>query len=428
MDLKSLKNYVEKLGKKIIETEFNSSEYELTRLAYNNKDSTIIAKMRGVDDIYVYANLITSRMDIARILDANSLEAAYMIITESFSSRRSLTIEKFNEYFREEDVNLSRLPFIKFYEEDGGYYLTSSIYIACFESICNASYHRTMYIANDRATLRVVPRHLNYIVQKYFEKNKDAPVALVLGLDPLHEIAAAMSPPLGVFEAELGAFLGGEKRIVKTPRYGIPVPANASIVIEGVISRDEVAREGPFVDILMLVDSERDQPVFRPEYMYESVNLPLMVHGIVPGLWEHQLLMGFPREALVYREVKRAVPCVREVRLTEGGASWLHGVLSVDKICSEGDARLAAIVAIAAHPSIKHILVVDSDIDIDNPLELEWAIATRVKGSKDIIVINDIRGSTLEPRSKNGVGDKVIVLALAPRDEPWDKYRRVKVP
>ncbi|MEM4717326.1 MAG: UbiD family decarboxylase [Desulfurococcaceae archaeon] len=428
MDLNGLKKYVKKLGKNLIETELPSPEYEITRLAYSNRNSTIISKLRGIDDIYIYTNLITSREDIVKILDASDLASAYMFIAESFNKRKSLITERFNEHFEEEDIDLSRIPFIKFYKEDGGYYLTSSIYIICFESICNASYHRTMYISKDKATLRIVPRHLNYLAQKYFERNKDAPVALVLGLDPLHEIAAAMSPPLGFFEVELGAVLGGEERIVRTPRYGIPVPANASIVVEGVISRDEVAKEGPFVDILMLVDSERDQPIFKLEHMYKSKTSPLVIHAIVPGLWEHQLLMGFPREALVYREVKRVVPCVEEVRLTEGGSTWLHGVLSVNKTCSEGDAKLAAITAIAAHPSIKHIIVVDNDVDIDNPLELEWAVATRVRGSRDIVIISDIRGSTLEPRSIDGIGDKVILLALTPRSDPWDKYKRVKVP
>ncbi|MEM4224567.1 MAG: UbiD family decarboxylase, partial [Desulfurococcaceae archaeon] len=105
---------------------------------------------------------------------------------------------------------------------------------------------------------------------------------------------------------------------------------------------------------------------------------------------------------------------------------WLHAVISVNEYCSKGDAKLAALVAITAHPSVKHVVVVDSDINIDDQLMVEWAIATRTKASEDIIVLKDIRGSTLDPRSADGVGDKLIILAIKPRDEKSEKYKRVE--
>jgi UbiD family decarboxylase len=127
-------------------------------------------------------------------------------------------------------------------------------------------------------------------------------------------------------------------------------------------------------------------------------------------------------------EVKRVVPCVSAVRLTEGGSTWLHAVIAVSEKCSYADAKLAALVAIAAHPSVKHVVVLDDDIDVENPEMIEWAIATRCKGGEDILIIPSIRGSTLEPRSVNGVGDKVVLIAIKPRNEPSAKYTRVRVP
>jgi len=138
--------------------------------------------------------------------------------------------------------------------------------------------------------------------------------------------------------------------------------------------------------------------------------------------------MGLPREAHMYVELKRVVPCVKTVRLTEAGGMWLHAVVSVTRKCSEGDAKLAGITAISAHPSIKHVVVVDEDIDVDDPNMVEWAIATRMKGGDDIHIIRDIRGSTLEPRSRDGIGDKVVFLAITPRNEPYEKYKRVEIP
>jgi len=417
------------IGKNVVDAGLVSREYVPTRLSYENRNSLVLFRVdRLLEDTLVFSNIITSRRDIQLLLGVSNIEEAYVKLLEVINSSRELKVVEFGDHFVEVDLDLSKLPFIKYYREDGAHYLTSSVYIACYESICNASFHRTMYLSRDKAALRIVPRHLHYIITKYSERGKDTPVALVLGLSPLQELAAAMSPPLGVFEVSVGAALTNDNRVVKTPRYGIPVPVEVSVIVEGVISRLERAPEGPFTDILMLVDQVREQPVFIAEHLYISRKTPRAIHAIVPGLWEHQLLMGFPREAQIYVEIKRVVPCVSAVRLTEGGSTWLHAVIAVNEKCSYADAKLAAITAIAAHPSVKHIIVVDDDIDIDDPLMVEWAIATRCKGGEDIFVIPSIRGSTLDPRSIEGAGDKVIIMAIKPRNEPAEKYTRVKVP
>lgn len=427
LDFKYLKELSSRLGKRVIEYGVVEREYDITRISYRERDALVLFKVRGLDDVLLFSNLLTTRRDIAALLGVKSLEEAYLTIEKAQQMPAQLEQSNFEEHFSEVELDLSKLPFLKFYREDGGFYLTSSVYIACYESLCNASYHRTMYLSKNKAVLRIVPRHLHYIMSSFLKRGKDTPAALVLGLDPYHEVAAATSPPLGVFELAVGAALGGERRVAKTPKYEIPVPVNASIVVEGTISKTEKALEGPFVDMLMLVDIAREQPVFVAEHIYVSRNKPLLVHAIVPGLWEHQLLMGFPREAHMYVELKRAVPCVEAVRLTDGGSMWLHGVIAVSRECSEGDAKLAALTAISAHPSIKHVIVVDNDIDVDNAATIEWAIATRVKGGSDVLILRDVRGSTLEPRGKDGVGDKVVVLAIAPRNEPYEKYRRVEI-
>jgi UbiD family decarboxylase len=416
-------------GKELLEAGDISREHVATRLSYENRNKLVLFRVSDIiNDTVLFSNIITSRRDIQRLLGVKTLEEAYAKLSEAVNSPRGLETVRFEDFFVEVNLDLSKLPFIKYYREDGGYYLTSSVYIACYESTCNASFHRTMYLSRDRAVLRIVPRHLHYIVTKHSESGRDTPVALVLGLSPLQELASAMSPPLGVFEVSVGAAMTNDNRVVKTPRYGIPVPAEASIIVEGLISRSEVVPEGPFTDILMLVDSVREQPVFIGEHMYVSRRTPRVVHAIVPGLWEHQLLMGFPRESQIYMEVKRVVPCVSAVRLTEGGSTWLHAVIAVSEKCSYADAKLAALVAIAAHPSVKHVVVLDDDIDVENPEMIEWAIATRCKGGEDILIIPSIRGSTLEPRSVNGVGDKVVLIAIKPRNEPSAKYTRVRVP
>lgn len=424
-----IKQVARRSGKGVTDLGVLEREYAVTRAAYSNRDSLLLFKARGVhDDILNYTNLITLRKDFRGLFGVASDVEAYEKYSRAFKGNAPIEMRDFNEYFeRRDDVDLTALPFLKYFREDGGLYLTSSVYVMCYWDICNSSFHRTMLLNEERATLRIVPRHLHYLMNRYFEEGKDAPVALVLGLDPFHEIASASNPPLGTFELFVGAALGGEARFARTPRYGIPVPINASIVVEGVIKRDEVATEGPFTDILLLVDEPRQQPVFLAEGIYFNRARPLVHHAIVPGLWEHQFLMGFSREPLIYEAVKKVAPGLKSIRLTEGGAGWLHLVISLKQM-SPGEDRLAAIAAISAHPSVKHVVVVDDDIDIEDPLMVEWAIATRLRGGDGVIVLRDVKGSTLDPRSSNGVGDKVVVLATKPYSESWEKYRRVGIP
>ncbi|MEM0031580.1 MAG: UbiD family decarboxylase, partial [Desulfurococcaceae archaeon] len=155
MNLNDLLEYAAQLNKTIIKAGSIGSEYEITRLSYRNRDSLVLAEIKGYEDFVIYTNILTRRNDIVKLLKASNLEEAYGIIEKSSQTRRQLETVNFSDYFVEVEADLSRIPFIKYYREDGGSYLTSSIYIACYENICNASYHRTMYLSRNKATLRV---------------------------------------------------------------------------------------------------------------------------------------------------------------------------------------------------------------------------------------------------------------------------------
>jgi UbiD family decarboxylase len=96
------------------------------------------------------------------------------------------------------------------------------------------------------------------------------------------------------------------------------------------------------------------------------------------------------------QSVKKVVPTVRAVRLTEGGCCWLHGAVSIRKQ-KEGDGKNAIMAAFTGHPSMKRVIVVDDDIDIFDDRALEWAVATRFQPATDLVVIEGARGSTLDP-------------------------------
>jgi 2,5-furandicarboxylate decarboxylase 1 len=118
-------------------------------------------------------------------------------------------------------------------------------------------------------------------------------------------------------------------------------------------------------------------------------------HVLLPGGLEHKVLMGMPREPTIFNEVSKACQCLR-VNLTPGGCSWLHAVVSIKKK-AEDDGKKAIEAAFAGHKSLKHVVIVDEDINVDDMAEVEWAIATRVQGDKDLVVKSKQTGSSLDP-------------------------------
>ncbi len=401
-------------------------DYEITRLAHRVREP-FKARVQGAR-LGVYSNLINSRETLYKYMRVARDHEAYEKLVNAIQSPLKPSFKDFSNFFTEVKIDLRDLPFIKYYREDGGNYLTGSIFISCIDYICNASFHRVMRIDGSRAAVRIVPRHLHRIYMSYRERGEDAPAAVVLGSHPLVELASAASPPYGVYEMWVAnKLLEGCLDLTYTPIYGLPVPSCATVVLEGVIT-GELHEEGPFVDILRIPDQVRMQPVFKLEKLYINTGLedPL-IHAIVPGIEEHMLLMGFPREASIWDSVRRVHSDVRSIRLTRGSGGWLHAVVSIKK-SSEGDAKNVIMAAFTGHPSLKHVVVIDEDIDVDDPCSVEWAIATRFQASRGLVVIKGSRGSTLDPSSVDGLTDKVGIDATKPIDMDPKLFKRAEIP
>jgi len=221
--------------------------------------------------------------------------------------------------------------------------------------------------------------------------------------------------------------MGGGLRLVRCEHVDACAPAEAELVLEGKISASEKVVEGPFVDITGTYDVERKQPVVevvgvmrRKDYVYQA---------LLPSGAEHRLLMGLPREVLIWESVSKVVPKVGAVNLSMGGSGWLHAVISIEKQL-DGDGKNALLAAFAAHPSLKHAVVVDSDVDVCNVSDVEWAVATRFQASEDLIIIENVRGSTLDSSAdqETGLTAKMGVDATRPLSKPKEKFERAKIP
>ena len=318
------------------------------------------------------------------------------------------------------DPDLRRLPFLVFGERDGGPYLTAGIVIAYDpEYGFNASYHRLMLIGRNRLVARILPRHLNTYIER---GNRD--VAITIGNHPAFMLASAVSWKLGISELDIANALKPMK-YTWTITNNLLVPADCEVVLEGRVT-DEWTDEGPFIDITGTYDIIRKQRVIEINCI--TMRRDTIFQQILPGGTEHRFLMGTPREATIFREVSKVCD-VLDVRLTGGGCNWLHCVIKIRKK-NEDDGRRVIEAAFKAHKSLKHVIVVDEDIDISDPNEVEWALATRTQLDKDLILKPGELGSSLDPSADqvNRITCKAGVDATIPLGEEREKFIKARIP
>jgi len=285
-------------------------------------------------------------------------------------------------------IDLSRLPIPIHAQKDGGPYISSAIVIAKDKELGrNLSFHRMMVIGKDRVAMRILHRHLEEFIKR---AGGELDIAFIVGAPINVLLSAAMSTKLGQDELEYANTLAPVQTVKL--KNGIEVPADCEFAFEGRIT-SELHDEGPFIDLTETYDMVRKQQVMKITRMYHRNNA--IWHVLLPGGLEHKVLMGMPREPTVFNEVNKVCEC-KGVNITPGGCSWLHAVVSIKKK-NDDDGKKAIEAAFAGHKSLKHVVVVDDDIDIDNPAEVEWAIATRVQADKDIVVKAKQKGSSLDP-------------------------------
>jgi UbiD family decarboxylase len=229
---------------------------------------------------------------------------------------------------------------------------------------------------------------------------RDLQIAICLGL-PVHVLlAAAMSPDKGVDELSLAQALAPTP-LARCVTSDLHVPAECEAVLEGRIT-GRLADEGPFIDLTETWDGIRQQPVIEIDCITHRRS-PIY-HALLPGGLEHKLLMGLPREPTIYHAVGEAADCLN-VSITPGGMSWLHAVVQIAKHGPD-DGQRAIEAAFRGHGSLKHVVVVDGDVNLFDPVQVEWAIATRFQADRDLFLFTDQPSSSLDPSAKLIPGQK----------------------
>jgi len=416
-------SFREFLKPEVVVEEELSTEYEIARVLHRYQEKAVLfSRVRG-SELRVAGNVVASREAMCRALGTN---------VEGFLEHVAMARERRGELLKTEDapvyqraLRLEELPVLKHYAKDAGRYITAGVVIAEDEELGrNASVHRMLVLDDRRLVIRLVERHLHAFYTRALERGEALEVAVAIGVHPAVLFASAYPLEMGRYELEFAsALMRRPLKLADCRKVSLQVPADAEVVIEGRLTA-EMHEEGPFTDITGTYDSVRMQPVVEVLGVYCREDA--IYHAILPASREHRLFMGMPREPEIYRRASQ-VARVRQVALTHGGCGWLHAAVAIEK-SSEEEPRRVIEAVMQAHPSVKHVVVVDSDVDVFSPEELEFAIATRFQADRDAVLYRNAKGSSLDPSAqKSGRTAKLGIDATIPLEER-EAHERAVIP
>jgi UbiD family decarboxylase len=305
----------------------------------------------------------------------------------------------------EEEVNLNRIPILRHFPTDGGPYATAAIVILDDpDHGPNVSFHRLQRLDERRFAARVVEnRGTHTALQK---APNGLPVAICIGNSIPTLLAGSISPRPDVDELAVSNALAPTP-VVRCKTVPLYVPAECEMVLEGRLIR-ETAAEGPFVDLTETQDIVRQSPIIEVQCI--THRREPIYQALLPGKLEHKLLMGMPKEPTIFAEVNKVCRCTN-VAITPGGTSWLHAVVQIEKQGPD-DGHKAIEAAFRGHGSLKHVVIVDTDVNIYDPMEVEWAIATRFQAHTDLVVLTNQPGSSLDPSGMHEPGKKALTSKM----------------
>jgi 2,5-furandicarboxylate decarboxylase 1 len=400
LGFRSFLETLEKSGELTCISKAVSTEYEMAGVIEALGEKPVFFENVKESGIPVVGGLLSSKELIGRALN---LKKEHLLHNLSSAIENPLPPEIVGKGECQEvvelAVDLTTLPIMRYTEKDGGKYIASAVSIVRDPELGrNMCFHRLMLIGKNRFVARIVEERGTDTALK--KAGGELDVAICIGNSTAVLLAAATSLPKGVDELGMANALE-RTELVKCKTIDLEVPKDCEIVLEGRITKEKTA-EGPFLDTTGTIDKIRQQPVVeikcithREKPIYQT---------LLPGRHEHQFLMGMPKEPTIFNEVNKVCEC-RDVYITPGGCSWLHAVVQIKKQ-NPDDGKKAIAAAFEGHKSLKHCVIVDDDINIYDPNDVEWAIATRFQADKNAVILPNQRGSSLDPSGDLTEGKK----------------------
>lgn len=310
-----------------------------------------------------------------------------------------------------DQVDLYRLPIPTHGLHDGGPFITGGVTVTRdpLSGRGNLSYNR-MQILGPR-TFGFNVNEWRHVMQFYkVQQAKGLPLqaAIAIGLDPAISIAGGARYD-GDELAIAGAIRGEPVLTARGQTVEIEVPFHAEIVIEGYLPPYERRKEGPLAEFHGYYGELWESPVFEVTAICFR-DAPIW-QTIVPG-WEEHIYIGnvLPREPLLLRFVRHVSQNVTGLHIPPYGNGF-SAIVQLAK-SNPGEPKNVALAAFTAHVNIKQVIVVDPDVNIYDPADVQWALTNRVDWSKDTFLVPGAQGHEMDPTSDaRGVQTKIGIDA-----------------
>ena len=406
MGFRSFLKQLDKNGELIKIKKEVSTEYEMAGIIDALGEKPVFFEKVKESSIPVVGGLVSSKELIARALDIEKEQLLPKLSNAIENPVRPNVAESGEcQEIVEKDIDLTKLPIMKYTEKDGGKYIASAICVIKDPELGrNTCFHRLMLLDKNRFVARIVEeRGTDTALNK---SGGELDIAVCIGNSTAVLLAASTSLPKGVDEMGMANALE-KTELVRCKTIDVEVPKDCEIVLEGRITKER-ASEGPFLDLTGIMDRVRQQPVIEIKCITHREN-PIY-QTILAGRNEHKFLMGMPKAPTIFNEVNKVCEC-KDVYITPGGCSWLHAVVQIKKR-NPYDGKKAIEAAFKGHRSLKHCVVVDDDINIYDPNNVEWAIATRFQADKDAVIFPKQRGSSLDPSGDLTEGKKATTCKM----------------
>jgi 2,5-furandicarboxylate decarboxylase 1 len=431
-----------------------SLRHELAAIAKRlDGTSAVLFPQPGGHSVPIVSGFMSKRAWIAEAMGVpqSELLARFRAATENPTPWREVTnascqqeIHDFRASRTDAPLDIARLlPIPTHSEHDSGAYITAGLVIARNPTtgVQNVSINRLQVNARDRLGILMLPRHLHAFFQSAERAGDPLHVAIVIGVDPLTALSSQAITPIDFDELTIaGSLRGAPLPVVKCLSSEVRVPADAEIVIEGRVLPRVREPEGPFGEFPKYYSAREEREVIEIDYV--TMRRHPIFHTIIPAGMEHLLLGAIPREATLLAHLQRSFPNVIDVHLSMGGVARYHLYVQMKKR-REGEPKNVILGAFSGHYDVKQVVVVDDDVDVHNPTEVEWAVATRFQADRDLVVIAGAQGSPLDPSTTvrflhthggkpplhlQGMSAKMGLDATKPIESTEHVFTRVRIP
>ncbi|MFD1707859.1 UbiD family decarboxylase [Siminovitchia sediminis] len=409
-------------------------KYEMAGIAskFDGGNAVLFENIQG-SDARIFTGLYWNRKVLAEIFDVDEKELPFLT-ARAINNWRKNPVDPVvvdsgpaNEVIMKDEKDLLKgIPVPTHGLQDGGPYLDSSVILAKDPDtgVRNASIQRLMVTGPNRMTMLMdMGRHLRDYYERAEKMGKPLEITINNGVGlPVHFASTTPSSAAPIDADELGVaseLLGEPLQLIKSQTVDVEGVADAQYIIEAEILPNVRENEGPAAEVTGYYASADDRWVVHVKAVTRREK-PIF-HTIMPGK-EVYNAVGLMAEASIYEKVSSVVPEVLDVYLSYGGCGFYHANVQIKKK-SEGVQKNAILATFAAFPSLRRVTIVDEDVDIYDPEDIEWALATRHDPERDMILIPDARGHELNPVTNDGIGTKIGIDATAPYPRPWEFQR-----